>query len=58
MPNRFVSVCRELTKMFEEVWQGYPSEIISKLNVKTIKGEFVVVISPVDWKDSHDRIDK
>jgi 16S rRNA (cytidine1402-2'-O)-methyltransferase len=58
MPSRFVSVCRELTKMFEEIWQGYPSELISKMKERTIKGEFVVVISPVDWKDSHDRIDK
>jgi len=57
MPNRFVSVCRELTKMFEEIWQGYPSELISKLKERTIKGEFVVVISPVDWKNSSDRIE-
>ncbi|GAB4127102.1 MAG: 16S rRNA (cytidine(1402)-2'-O)-methyltransferase [Ignavibacteriales bacterium] len=50
MPERQISVCRELTKMFEEIWQGLPSEVISSLSAKTIKGEFVVVISPKNWE--------
>lgn len=50
MPNRFVVVHRELTKMFEESWRGLPNEILDELPTKTIKGEFVVVLSPLNWK--------
>lgn len=51
MPERFVVVCRELTKKFEESWRGYPKNILDELSEKTIKGEFVVLISPVGWID-------
>jgi 16S rRNA (cytidine1402-2'-O)-methyltransferase len=49
-PQRFVVVCRELTKKFEETWRGYPAQLKEKLYEKTIKGEFVVVIANKDWK--------
>ena len=52
MPKRHIVIFRELTKKFEERWAGFPSEIIADLDDKTIKGEFVVVISPLDWKRS------
>lgn len=51
MPGRIVAVCREITKKFEEVWRGYPKEILDALNEKTVKGEFVVVIAPADWEE-------
>ncbi|MFH1196942.1 MAG: 16S rRNA (cytidine(1402)-2'-O)-methyltransferase [bacterium] len=50
MPERFVVVQRELTKMFEESWRGFPQNILVELPKKTIKGEFVVIISPLAWK--------
>jgi len=50
MPERYIVVCRELTKKFEESWHGYPIEIRDSLDEKIIKGEFVVVIAPVGWK--------
>jgi 16S rRNA (cytidine1402-2'-O)-methyltransferase len=50
MPQRYVVVGRELTKKFEECWRGNPKEILSDLSSKTIKGEFVVVISPLGWR--------
>lgn len=50
LPERFVVVCRELTKKFEETWRGFPNEILENLDKKIIKGEFVVVIGPKDWK--------
>lgn len=50
MPSRFVVVHRELTKMFEESWRGLPNEILEDLPAKTIKGEFVIVISPLNWQ--------
>jgi 16S rRNA (cytidine1402-2'-O)-methyltransferase len=50
MPERFVVVCRELTKKFEETWRGYPSELLSSFDEKVTKGEFVIVIAPINWK--------
>lgn len=50
MPNRFVVVHRELTKMFEETWRGLANDILEDLPSKTIKGEFVVIIAPLSWK--------
>jgi len=50
IPERFIVVCRELTKKFEETWRGYPREIKESLDNKIIKGEFVVVIAPKSWK--------
>jgi len=48
-PERYVVVCRELTKKFEETWRGYPPQLQTTLNQKTIKGEFVFVIACKDW---------
>lgn len=50
IPERYIVVCRELTKKFEECWRGYPEEIKEQLPTKVIKGEFVIVISPKNWK--------
>ena len=49
MPERFVVVHRELTKMFEESWRGLPGKILNELQSKTIKGEFVIIIAPLKW---------
>jgi len=50
IPERYIVVCRELTKKFEETWRGYPGELKENLDSKIIKGEFVVVIAPKNWK--------
>ncbi len=50
MPKRFVVVCRELTKKFEESWRGFPAEILKDFGTKTTKGEFVIIIAPINWK--------
>ncbi|MFA3783163.1 16S rRNA (cytidine(1402)-2'-O)-methyltransferase [Melioribacteraceae bacterium 4301-Me] len=52
MPNRYIVVWRELTKMFEESWRGYPFEILNQFSLKTIKGEFVIIIAPKKWKEN------
>jgi 16S rRNA (cytidine1402-2'-O)-methyltransferase len=49
-PQRYIVVCRELTKKFEETWRGYPAELKEQLNEKTVKGEFVIVIASQGWK--------
>jgi len=51
MPERLIVVCREMTKKFEEVWRGTPHQILDDLNDKITKGEFVVVISPKNWRE-------
>lgn len=51
-PERYIVVCRELTKKFEETWRGYPLELKEKMNEKIIKGEFVVVIASSNWKNA------
>lgn len=50
MPERFVVVCRELTKKFEEILRGTPEEISVLLKTSNIKGEFVVIISAKYYK--------
>jgi len=44
IPTRQIVVCRELTKKFETVYRGTPSEVIASLKKPEIKGEFVVLI--------------
>jgi 16S rRNA (cytidine1402-2'-O)-methyltransferase len=45
MPDRYIIVCKELTKKFEEVWRGKPDELIKLIPKNRIKGEFVFIIS-------------
>ena len=49
MPQREIAVCRELTKKFEEVWRGYPKDLLNNFDAKISKGEFVVIIAPTNW---------
>jgi 16S rRNA (cytidine1402-2'-O)-methyltransferase len=50
MPERYIVICRELTKKFEEVRRGFPQELLETFNESINKGEFVVVIAPKSWK--------
>lgn len=43
-PEPRIVLCRELTKKFETIYRGTPSEILEKLKSGIIKGEFVVVM--------------
>ncbi len=45
-PDRNVVLARELTKKFEEYLQGTPQELLAILAKRSLKGEFVVMISP------------
>jgi len=42
--DRHVAVCRELTKLHEEVTRGRISEVLATLGDREIKGEIVVVV--------------
>lgn len=50
LPERFVVVCREITKKFEETWRGFPKDLVDSFPERVSKGEFVVVIAPKEWK--------
>jgi 16S rRNA (cytidine1402-2'-O)-methyltransferase len=50
LPERFIVVCREITKKFEETWRGFPKDLVESFPEKISKGEFVVVIAPKYWK--------
>ena len=43
--DRYCSVSRELTKMFEETKRGTLAELAAYFNTKTVKGEIVIVLS-------------
>lgn len=51
MPDRQLVICRELTKKFEEVIRGTVQTVKSQLIEHTLKGEFVVVIAPKNWRE-------
>lgn len=42
--NRPIAVCRELTKMFEEVWRGTVSDARAHFAIQEPRGEFTLVI--------------
>jgi 16S rRNA (cytidine1402-2'-O)-methyltransferase len=45
MPEREICICRELTKVFEEVIKGKIKDIIEIFKREKKKGEFVLVIN-------------
>jgi 16S rRNA (cytidine1402-2'-O)-methyltransferase len=47
-PQRKVVLARELTKKFEEIRSGTPSELLAEVQKKAIKGEFVVLLAPLE----------
>lgn len=53
LPERFLVVCREITKKFEETWRGNAKDILSDFPDKVVKGEFVIVIAPKSWKNKN-----
>ena len=44
MPERQVAVCRELTKVHEEVWRGTVADAASEFARRDVKGEVVLVL--------------
>lgn len=54
MPERPLAVCRELTKLHEEVLRGVPAELLAALPDPP-RGEIVLVLSPVERVRGHRR---
>lgn len=47
-PNRAVVICRELTKLHEEIIQTSVAELSTVAKTLTKKGEFVIVVGPTE----------
>lgn len=52
--NRNISLCRELTKIFEEFIRGTVDEVIEWANTDEIRGEFCIVIEKGDVDEAQD----
>ncbi len=46
-PDRPVAVCRELTKLHEEVWRGSVAQAAERARTVKPRGEYVLVVGPV-----------
>jgi 16S rRNA (cytidine1402-2'-O)-methyltransferase len=60
-PTRRVVLARELTKKFEEFLRGTPAELLALVAKRSLKGEFMVLVSgaeesPADDADDSDEI--
>lgn len=49
--NRKIAVCRELTKLHEEIKRGTIEEVKTYFSEKSIKGEFVLVVQGIQQED-------
>ncbi|MBE6463202.1 MAG: 16S rRNA (cytidine(1402)-2'-O)-methyltransferase [Alphaproteobacteria bacterium] len=57
MPNREISIVREITKMYEECINGTIEEICLQIENSPIKGEIVLVIAPCLEEEKFEDID-
>ena len=48
-PQRVICVAKEVTKLHESFWIGAASEVQAQLERASRKGEFVLLIAPVDF---------
>jgi len=57
LPDRKISVCKEITKLNEKVFYGFPKKVLNAIlsNKKYSLGEFVVVI---EGEKNNSKIDK
>ena len=55
-PERNVVLARELTKKFEEFLRGTPLELLEVLRKRSLKGEFVVLVSGDDELESSPQV--
>ena len=50
MPDRSLVVCREMTKLHEEIWRGTAAEALEHFD--SPRGEFVIVVAPLDREEA------
>jgi 16S rRNA (cytidine1402-2'-O)-methyltransferase len=55
LPERAVAVCRELTKVFEEVVRGTPEEVLARFR-EAPKGEITIILGPSETARSGEAV--
>lgn len=55
MGDRKISVSREISKKYEEIYRGTPKEVLEELTEP--KGEFVIIVEGNKEKETYDEID-
>ena len=55
MGDRKISVSREISKKYEEIYRGTPKEVLEELIEP--KGEFVIIVEGNKEKENYDEID-
>jgi 16S rRNA (cytidine1402-2'-O)-methyltransferase len=55
-PDSRVALCRELTKLYEEVLRGSAAEVAASLGGRELRGEVAIVISGTEATDSPDDV--
>jgi 16S rRNA (cytidine1402-2'-O)-methyltransferase len=54
--ERAIAVCRELTKLYEEIWRGTLAEALQEWTEREPRGEFTLVVAgalpPAAWEDT------
>ena len=48
--NRAISICREMTKIYEQNYFGYINQVLDQIKISKIKGEIVLIISKSGYK--------
>jgi 16S rRNA (cytidine1402-2'-O)-methyltransferase len=56
--NREISICREMTKKFEEIISGRLEDVFSTLKSRNLKGEIVLVVGAQENRRSNINIDE
>lgn len=56
--NRRITLCRELTKKYEEANQSYLADLIEKYETEEVKGECVLVIEGKTFKEKQEEKEK
>lgn len=54
--DRKIAVCREISKMYEEIYRGNITKVIKELEQDNIKGEFVIVVEGNKEEDDYSNL--
>ena len=53
-----IVLVREITKIYEEIIRGTTSELISKFEKQTLKGEFVIIVRGNEQEEKREKVNK
>lgn len=56
--NKEVVLVREITKIYEEIIRGTTEELIERLQDKTLKGEFVIIVRGNEQEPKKEKVNK